>query len=250
VLCLLAAAGAAVHGDVSGVLGPRTLAALRSEGRLTRSASGSGDLRYLPRVPAGDAVRAGVGAIEPTVVVELLSLTRLDGRSLHLGTDRLAVSNALRSVSRLEGLRYYSASHGEPRVLYRSSFRIASPSDRTRLPDPLVSSPPPHEEICVFQDDTTFGGNVYAVSYDDAPDSLLMRVSNQTPFRYLLFTLVPPGGMALQFLIVPDGEELLFYAVAAVRLSGRWARPGAVEQSFRNRVEAMERWFVELVRSS
>jgi hypothetical protein len=241
VVCALAA------GDAADFLGPRTLAAVRASGKLSRSASGSRDLRYLPAVAARDAIRAGVEAAQPTVVVELLALARLPGKTLSAGAGRLAVTNALRSVSRLEGLQYYSSSHGEMRLLYKASYRIASPAERKRLSDPLVAAPPPHEEIWVYQDDTTFGGNVYAVSYDNDPGSVTMRVANQTTLRYLLFPLVPPDGMVLYFLIVPDGEELLFYAVAAVRLSGPWARAGALEQSFSYRVEAMYRWFAAMV---
>jgi hypothetical protein len=181
------------------------------------------------------------------VVVEFLALARLPGRNLVSEAERLAIYNALRSVSRLEGLEYYSASRRQMRLLYKVSHRIASPSARKRMEDPLVNVPPPHDEIWVFQEDTTFGGNVYAVTYDSAPEWVLMRIANQTTIRSMLLPLVQPRNMVLHFLIVPDGEELLFYAVAAARLNGPWARASAVQESFSNRVEAMYRWFAGLV---
>lgn len=245
-IAILLAAGACalLWPDMADFLGSRTLASLRGSGSLTRTTTSSRDLHYLPRVPAREGIRAGLESGEPTMLVEFAALTRVAGRRLDAPEGRLAVYNALRSVNRLEGLEYYSASRGERRLLYKSSYRIASPADRRRLPDPLVSVPPAHDEIWVFQEDTTFGGNVYAVGYDNEPRSVLMKIANETTLRYLLMPLVQPGAMVLYFLVVPDGEELLFYAVAAARLGSPWSRAaGAVEQSFSHRVEAMYRWF-------
>ncbi len=243
IIAVLGLLAARLPADVSDVVSSRALASVRSKGQLTRSASSTADLRYLPSLACHDAVLAGVNAISPTVIVELLAWTRTEGARLDAPAGRLAVYNALRSMSRLEGLEYYSASHHAMRLLYRTSHRIVSPTDRSRLPDPLVSFPPSTDSIWVYQDDTTFGGNVFRVDYENAERYVLMRVANQNVMRFLLIPLVQAGGTVLYFVIVPDGEEILFYAVAAARLSGPLARVGAVQESFSNRVEAMYRWF-------
>jgi hypothetical protein len=247
--CLFALACVHVRADLADILGPRTLASLRSRGELTRSATGSADLRYLPSIDGQAAVRKGVESAQPTVVVELLALAKGPNGRLDNDAGRLAVCNTLRSVSRLQGLEYYSTTQGAMRPLYRASYRIASPDNRRRLEDTVVSAPPDHEDIWVYQDDSTFGGNVYDVSYDNAPRYVQMRVANRTVLRYLLLPLVRPGGMVLYFLIVPDGDEFLFYAVAAVRLLGPWAPRGRMEESFAHRVEAMHSWFVNMLGS-
>ena len=234
---------AQLHADLGGVEGPRTLATVRERGQITRSAASSADLRYIPNLPSRDTILAGLDAISPTVVVELLAWTRVAGARLSEPAGRLLVYNALRSISRLEGLDYYSASHGEMRLLYRTSHRIAGPFDRSPLPDPLVSTPPERDTIWVYQDDTTFGGNVFRVSYENADRYVVMEITNHNVMRFFLIPLVPAGGTQLYFVTVPDGDEILFYAVAAARLSGPFARIGAVQQSFANRIEAMYRWF-------
>jgi hypothetical protein len=246
-LCLVLLACARSSADLGDILGPRTLAAVRAAGKLTRNTADSHDLRYLPTVPGREAIRDSIDEARPTVVVELLALARRTGRRLEGAADRLAIANVLRSVSRLEGLQYYSASHGRMRLLYKTSYRIVSPENRHRLEDPLVTAPPAHEEVWVYQEDTTFGGNVYAVSYDIAERSVRMKVVNQTTMRYFVLPMVQPGGMVLSFLIVPDGEDLVFYAVAAARVNGPWARAGAIQESFTNRVDAMYRWFGDLL---
>lgn len=249
VICFTAAVCAAAAADATGLLGAKTLSAIRSAGKLSRSATGGADLRYLPSIPERDAIRAAVEANNPSSVVELVALASLPGGSLDAEPGRLALCNAVRSVSRLEGLEYYSSTHGDMRLLYKASYRIASPADRKRMADPLVTTPPAHEDIWIYQDDTTFGGNVYTVSYDNAPGALIVRIANQATLRYLLFPVVPPGGMVLYFLIVPDGEEVLFYAVAAMRFSGPWVKAAVVEKSFSYRVDAMYRWFAETLRT-
>jgi hypothetical protein len=240
ILLLSTSAGA----EIRDIVGPLTLESVRSAGKLTRSAAGAENLLFVPWVAARKTVRAAIDAVQPTLVVELLAWERFEQDGLETPEGRLRIHNTLRAVSRLEGLHYYSASRRRVHLLYRTSHRIAAPSVRDRMPDPVVNVAPAAQTFWVYQDDTTFGANVFEITYEDGPEYVLMRAANTTVMRSLLLPVVRSGGMVSQFIIVPWGNEVLFYAVAAARLVGPWASSlGAAQVSFTNRVSAMWDWF-------
>jgi hypothetical protein len=157
----------------------------------------------------------------------------------------LKLYNLLRSVSSMKGIEYYSASRRRKRTLFAESYAIDDPVKRQRLPDPLVDEIPPSATIYIFQEDLTFGKNVYRSDYhyDVEEGALALRNENLTPMRYLLMTMVQPAQSLTWIVLIPYEGNLLFYGLACARTASLFGLEKSKEDSFYNRLKAIYGWY-------
>jgi len=131
----LLAAGPA---DLRGLVPEDTAARLRSGVELRRVFKDRDGLALFPDLPMRARERQRVDDLEPTVGVEFLVLYKPAA-----AVDELAAYNALRSVSRLKGIEYFSATRGRMRVFFEDASFVDGPESSTRVPDPIADQVPP-----------------------------------------------------------------------------------------------------------
>ncbi|MDC7234243.1 MAG: hypothetical protein PQJ58_13500 [Spirochaetales bacterium] len=223
--------------------------ALLSEGELTRFHSGSFDTELLPPVTSASDIK--------TLTTEGGLNMGIEGLFLYSDFDTdafeadpagmlLKMYNILRSVSSLEGTRYYSASRGEMRDLFVESWMIPDlDSPKTRLDDPLVDTIPAEESIFIHQRDKSFGRHESSMDYHyDAP-VIRATIINRTPMFYKGFLkAVNPENMQIHLVIVPTEKGLLFYGISAADTINVKAFRERANNSFYNRVKAMYGWYI------
>ncbi|WP_041623183.1 DUF6675 family protein [Spirochaeta thermophila] len=241
ILLLLALPGS-LHGQTF-PLSPQQEETLETTGELTIYFDGTPE-RILYHGPLSPLIRTDLEDLSPTIGVE--SLFRLPmPSSLREGSDPiLDLYNILHRVSTMKGIQYYSASRGRMRTMFHDAYRIASPEAREPVPD-LTFTELPHEpvSITIFQDDSSFGKNLYRITYRVEGSFILLSMENLDTLAYMgLIPLVSPGGLRTHLVIVPRGEELMFYGICGVRtirffgMEKRYA-------SFYNRIVALKNWF-------
>ena len=171
----------------------------------------AGDPPSMAPTPQVEEQLQAIVALEPTYGAELLRLVPTDS------CDLTHLYNALRAVSELRGVEYFSASRNRYRVLYHESFFVADRASRQPVPDPVVASVPSEETLLLYQRDTTFGRNLYEATYVADDHGVALQLSNLTTMWLSIIPLVPPGNFRTLVVAYPTDAGLLLYAVAALR---------------------------------
>jgi hypothetical protein len=194
--------------------------------------------RLAPRVADADRL-ASIRTLDTVYGAELLRLLPVPAFRL---CDLLGIYNALQSVSALEGIEYFSQSRNRNRILYRASYFVSAVTNREPLPDPEVSAIPASNASLLFQDDTTFGRNVYQAEYLFEPNIVTLRLRNLTTMWWSIFPLVRPENFRTVIVVTPTDAGLLFYAVTAIRAANVGFIRERGQVSLSNRLDALERW--------
>ena len=204
----------------------------------------------VPAVAGGDTIRAAIAPAETTrsgvYGTELLRLIPHSGPPC----DWVGLYDLLRAISTLQGIEYYSNSRGRYRTLFKESHVVAGPHDLTPQPDPVATTVPERHALHLLQVDSTFGKNVYRADYRFDGVSITLQLQNLTTMWWHVFPLVPVGGYRSLVLVTPTDHGLLFYAVAAIPAPDLKLLRKRGQTSLRYRVDALERWLRERVRTT
>ena len=188
-----------------------------------------------------EAIRDDIAELVPTIGVEVLYLVDAPAPPIRIDADLLTI---LQAISTMEGIEYYSQTRDRMRTLFIESYVINGPDDRTRRPDPVVTSLPEQVRIYAFQRDSSFGRNVLELTYTTTRDAIRLRMRNLTRMFYQGFIpAVGPEELGLNLVVYPIGDQLLFYGMSAARTSGMAGTEGRIRESFTNRIHALYAWF-------
>lgn len=158
------------------------------------------------------------------------------------GSDIQAVSELFRSLSKLEGVEYYSHTRKKYRELYKQSYVIKSATDRTRVGDP-VSGSADGVSVYAFQEDSTFGKYVYRYDYRQSQNELLIKSVNVETLSLVGVKIIDPEELKLSMVITDLGDKLLMYASIQTDVISLSVIENKLKNSFSARVEALFDWF-------
>jgi len=246
---LLIAMAAPAAPSLSSLVPPPVLERLRAGEEVTRTLWGSRGPELLPAVPLSGALLGELEALDITIGVEMLRLYTASELGFESERSRLALYNILRSVSSMEGIEYYSVSRDRMRTLFASSYSVDGPESRKRIPDPLVLEVPAHSVAYMFQEDLTFGNNLYRAEYLARDFGFVLKSYNLTEMRYYFLPMVKPEGSLTIIMVLPHGRDILFYGVMAAHTPSLFGIERSREESFYNRLNALYGWFVREVSS-
>jgi hypothetical protein len=147
----------------------------------------------------------------------------------------------------MQGLQYYSVTRDRMRTLFAQSYVVTDPESLHRVPDPLVAEIPPYNKQYIFQEDLTFGKNVYSAGYLSRNEGFVLEYRNLTQMRYYFIPMVKPQDSLTVIMVIPLGEDLLFYGVMAAHAVSLFGLERSREESFYNRLNALYGWYVREV---
>jgi hypothetical protein len=223
---------------------PDTAALLENKGEVTAVFKENGTLTCLPRLKAAGAVSARVAQIKPMFGVEVCLLHRTADKQTDTAAGLMGIYNTLLRISSLKGILYYSVTRAKWRELFIEAYRIEGPDKKNKLPDLVVADPPPPaNRIFTFQNDSSFGENVYRIDYQLDSGCILMRMENVTKIWYGIFPLVDPGNLSYIILVYPAGEYLLFYSVVCAAGANPFGLLESRTESCFNPIKALDDWF-------
>lgn len=231
---------------LSGMLPAKTVKELRAQGVIQHSVYR--DSKAVLELAPDTALAAGAAAFwagdQPPFFCETLYL--YEKPSAHQGaagdeTEEVAV--ILRSLSRLEGLEYFSTSRQKMRTLYASSYAVKGPDSREKIVDPAFGNAD-GQTIYAVQKDLTFGEYLYRYDYRETDDSVAFYSRNVDGLKYTLFKLINPERMRISLVVQDLGSHLLIYSLTRVDFLAVPGIEGKINASFTTRAEAMYRWFI------
>lgn len=227
---------------LAALVGSDALQKLRAGTTLKASIPQSGTLSLLPAVSSKDRISASVAELGPTVGAELLRVIHGPGMSMDSPAGILGLYNALHAVSTMKGVTYWSVTHGKEQVLFLQSYVIGAPKKPDRLPDPVFTEVPADQEIFTFQEDNSFGKNIYSEQFTALADHLLVKTENLTSIMFLFVPIIQPRGLVSQVVVVPLEKDVLFYGLACIRTGMPLGDKESRVQSLENRLVALAEW--------
>jgi hypothetical protein len=216
---------------------------LLNEGELRNSLHQDSSLQLIPDVPARSGIEKRIRELRLTVGTEVLLVYTNKARDFDSAESRLRIYNILRSVSTMKGIQYYSASRERMRTLFAESYVVDGPEGKKRLPDPVVKDIPAYSKLYALQEDLTFGANIYAMEFRYSVDYFLLDSTNLTTMHYLFLPMVKPENSVTVILLIPAGDQILFYGAVGAHTLNLLGLARSKEDSFYNRLKAIYGWF-------
>lgn len=176
----------------------------------------------------------------PVFLIEALYLRKKVGNG---EKDIKRISQVLRSLSKLEGLQYYSSSREKMRTLYESSYVITDPEHEEPISDP-VDNLEADFSVYVLQKDLTFGKNIYRYRFCTDADSAGFLSTNVSTLKYSIFKAIEPEELQASVAVTDLGDYLLIHALTRAQFTAPSIFRERVQNSFKTRGEAIYGWFV------
>ncbi len=153
------------------------------------------------------------------------------------------VSVVVRSVSKMQGMTYYSSTKKKECVLYEKCYMIAGPGKKSKIEDQNTGNADGQVSYCL-QDDNSFGVNTYKLSYFQKEDTLLCRFEILDKMGLGPFNAIYPGKMVINILVIDCGDDLLLYLntdLDSIKFPGI---KGQITDSMSSRMDAVYKWFI------
>lgn len=158
--------------------------------------------------------------------------------------DTRTVSKIMRSISKMQGMQYFSRSRKSWDELYSQAFRVENPdSENFSAAGDLNEGDADGQEIFVFLNDHTFGESIYKISYKQNQNELLMLMENTSALSYGPVKAVKPGDFKMCVCIIDCGDEFLVYIGNYTEFKMISALKKRLNNSFEARLEAIYNWF-------
>ena len=242
--------------DVKEMVPPQYLDELISNGRVIVSSDGSKGFQLLPETYYTAQIRASEVEKEeknfPFIYEGLYYLNKdeilktSNSSKTDITIDDVAV--VVRSVSKMEGMEYYSNRRGRYEVLYDECYTIREEDLDVRRPERIPDQnfgPADGQVIYCQQKDSSFGRNKYKLSYHQHDNELFTQFVLMDNMGAGPFNALYPGKMKINLLVVDCGDNLLLYLCTDVDSKKFPGIAGMIVDSMTARMEAVYNWFLK-----
>lgn len=152
------------------------------------------------------------------------------------------VTRVCRSISKMQGMKYYSNQKKKECVLYERTFMIADEKSSTPIPDQNTGNADGQISYC-FQDDHSFGINRYKLCYFQSEKSMLAQFKIVDTMGLGPFNAIYPGKMVINILVIDEGEELILYLNTDLESVKYPGINNKIADSMTSRMTAVYKWF-------
>ena len=173
-------------------------------------------------------------------------LPSLIGENIYLipkeNIDLNEASVILRSVSKMEGMQYYSNGEKNWTTLYHDAYCIAGPQDRTRVDDKTEGSANGLVQYCLLNDNS-LGKTNYEVSYFQTENEISMKLVNTTPVYYKFIKAVKPENVHINLVMTICDDYVVVYMNVKTNFFSLGVLEKRMQKSLLNRLDAIYTWF-------
>ena len=179
----------------------------------------------------------------PIFTIETLSLIKKSdtAKQKHL-------ANILCSISSLKGVEYYSPSRKKMRLLYKDSYVVEKVEVKGKIKYLKVEDPIDKVfdglSLLVFQEDLTFGKNIYEFKYFLDESGVSVMLFNTEPLYYSIFKALDARDLNSMLVAYDVGDYLILYTATKAKFKKIIGLENKVKNSFMARLDAMGKWFI------
>ena len=248
-LVFIFAVSPAIAFSVSDILNSATVTKLNEKGKIEKTFFNKGkvQLTLTPNTPLGkkSTIYWPAQKGNPVYIAEELYL--LDKKTLGSGDKNKTTidyaSKVIRSVSKMEGMQYYSHSDKKNETLYKECYCIKGPKDRTRVADDLVGNAEGKVLYCM-QDDNSFGKTNYRLEYHQTAEETSACFINTTPIYMGVVKGIDTDDLRINVVITDCGDSMLVYMLVRAKMPAISLFENTMNDSFSSRLDAIYKWFV------
>ena len=150
------------------------------------------------------------------------------------------IKKILRSVSKMEGIEYYSNSRKRTEVLYSKAYTVNNPTERKQIPDNFDFYKNP---IYVLLDDNSFGEYLSVINYDSKDFENCFEYVNIDNINYGIIKAVEPNNMKVFIDVINCEDEIIVYVYIQSKMDVPAIFKNKIYDSFVARTDALFEWF-------
>ena len=150
------------------------------------------------------------------------------------------IKKILRSVSKMEGIEYYSNSRKRTEILYSKAFTVNNPTERKRITDNFIFSENP---IYVLLDDKSFGEYLSVINNDSKNFENCFEYVNIDNINYGIIKAVEPYNMQVFLDVINCEDEIIVYVYIQSKMDVPAIFKNKIYDSFVARTDALFEWF-------
>ncbi|MGP1587478.1 MAG: DUF6675 family protein [Treponemataceae bacterium] len=170
----------------------------------------------------------------------LESLYRIDGKNYKNKIEELEkIETIMRSISKLEGIQYFSQRRNKICTLYHKAYRVDSSENRNKLEDDYNINKNP---IYCFFEDNSFGEYVCKLNYGKSKNEIFLQYENQDTLGFQLIKAIKKENMLVFLDTIRCQDELLVYVFIQARADVGDIFKNKIYRSFVARSDALYSW--------
>lgn len=155
------------------------------------------------------------------------------------------VSVIFRSVSKMEGMNYYSLNKKKEEVLYKGAYMVNNAKDRKKIADPIEGSANEKTYYC-FQHDVSFGKCVYELHYYENDGTFYANFCNIDTMGIGPVKAINPGNMRINAVVIDCGDSFLLYLATDTDCINFPGIEKTLTNSLTSRMDALYKWFLTM----
>lgn len=225
---------------------------LLNEGEVVRVFTDEKSPVLIPEIKAKEYIMKEVQELDPMIGVEIVLLFKTgDGFAEEQDRELVLLFNILQSISTMKGIEYYSATRKRMRIFYHDAYVINSPEEKIKIDDPVVENNvningnpiPEKSDLFAYLADSSFGKYICHIEYSFDGEAFIMRMKNLTQIWYTVIPLINPSNLRSYIVIIPVGDNILFYGLSCLRTINLFGMAKNRWESLYNRIKAVYDWF-------
>lgn len=155
-------------------------------------------------------------------------------------------SEIARTISSLQGIKYYSNTRKKEVVLYEKAFMIENEKSTVAIADKNTGDANGMALYCLL-DDNSFGETRYRLDYSQSKNELLTVFSNKDGIGLGPIKVIQPDNLVINLLIEPCSEGVIIYLCADLDCKKVPGGRDKITETISTRVEAISKWFISMI---
>ena len=155
-------------------------------------------------------------------------------------------SEIARTISKLQGIKYYSNTRKKEVVLYKKAFLIEDENSTTAVKDDNTGNADGVVLYCLL-DDNSFGQTRYRLDYSQSEDELLTVFTNKDEIGLGPIKVIQSDNLVINLLIEPCEEGVVVYLCADLDSKKVPGGREKITETMSTRVEAISKWFISMM---
>lgn len=151
-------------------------------------------------------------------------------------------SKVVRSVSKMQGMTYYSHRSKKTKTLYEEAYCIKGANDRTRVADDTAGSAN-GKILYALLNDASFGKTNYRMEYTQNAQEVALHFINETPLSVMGIKAVNNNNMHIKLVITDCGDSVMVYMAVMAKFPGIKMLEQTMNESFIARLDSIYGWF-------
>lgn len=150
----------------------------------------------------------------------------------------------LRSVSKMQGMQYYSNGEKKWTILYHDAYCVSGPTEKTKIPDNTAGTADGVVQYCLLNDNS-LGKTNYKVSYFQTETEIAMQLENTTAVTYGPIKAVKPENLHINLVMTICDDYVVIYMNVKANFLSLGFLEKRMQRSLLARLDAIFNWFSE-----